>query len=648
MARYSRIILDELKSRVDLADLITSYGVELKRSGVRLAGLCPFHSERSPSFSVNPSAGFFHCFGCGEGGDAFAFVQKTDNCSFNEAVLMLAHHSGYALPEVEETDEEKKAEEDRVRVYEILEYVSQWYHEQFMPLPTSHPAKAELNSDSRKLGTKELCEEFNIGYAPEGWDTLSTVLQEKGYSREHILLSGMGVEAKNGNLVDRFRGRVTWTIRDIRGRAVGFGARKLYDTDNGAKYINSPETIVYKKSRTLYNLDKARKAIVSKGKVYVVEGYTDIMACWDAGVHNVVASSGTAFGDEHISQLRRLLDGYGDGRTGQIIFCFDGDSAGQKAARKTLDLDTPLQARSYVITLPDSMDPCDYRAREGNTALYEALTDESQKTPLVDFVLSNEAQNHDITTANGRIGYLNTCLPILRKIREQELRMQAMRRVSYHSGVKIAQVEDFLRQENFSVDEQVQAVAVQPAPVREPMGLPQKLLLAMIMQYPETVAVCDQAGLSGEDFLIEDYQIAYYEALGYAHNSLTGQAQMSGYNNEDLMEELSTMDISPPSTSMIFTLVNSLKKYWDDSSRGDATRRLYGMTEEGYQGVSDSSFKAAQEVAELNLKRLEREEKESQIVQTLGSKKSRSKTLNKRLADETLDSILSQVKNKGE
>lgn len=643
--KFSRVILDELKERIDLPELLQSYGVELKRSGVRYAGLCPFHNERSPSFSVNPTAAFFHCFGCGEGGDAFAFVQKMDNCTFQEAVVLLADKTGYNLPIEEETDEEKKAAEDRKRLYLLMEESSRWFHENFMPLPRNHPAKAELNSEKRQLGTQELCEEFEIGYAPEGWDKLCEHLTSQGYKDEHIILSGMGVRAKNGNLVDRFRGRVTWTIRDIQGRAVGFGARKLYETDDGAKYLNSPETPIYKKNRTLYNLERARKSIVSMGYVIVVEGYTDVMACWDAGVYNVVASSGTAFSDEHIAVLRRLLDGYEDGRLGQIVFCFDGDSAGQKAARKTLDLDTPLQSRSYVVTIPHNMDPCDYRASTSNEDLKTVLMDTERRTPLVDFVLANEAKNHDISNANGRISYLTACIPILKKIREQELQIQSMRRVSYYSGVKTAQVEDFLRQENFR-PESLLPTQAQNMSQSSPLDTVQKRLLASLLQYPEMLPLSDRAGLDGEDFITENYQIAYYEALGFITQRRQNASYMPEFCDEDLMRELFTLNYERPSENTLVSLIMTLKQYHADEKRRDALRRLEGMNDQGYQGAAEDSFEIVSEIAKMNLDQIEEEEQQAVKRQKILSKKSNSQQVNQTVVEDTLSSIMSKVRNR--
>lgn len=642
--KFSRVILDELKERIDLPELIESYGVELKKSGVRYAGLCPFHNERSPSFSVNPVASFFHCFGCGEGGDAFAFVQKMDHCSFQDSVILLADKVGYNLPVIEETDEEKKEAEDRKQLYSLMEESARWLHENFMPLPRNHPAKAELNSEKRQLGSQELCEEFEIGYAPEGWDKLSNHLLSKGYKDDLIVLSGMGVKTKKGNIVDRFRGRVTWTIRDIQGRAVGFGARKLYDTDDGAKYLNSPETPIYKKNRTLYNLERARKAIVSEGYVIVVEGYTDIMACWDAGVYNVVASSGTAFSDEHIGVLRRLLDGYEDGRVGQIVFSFDGDSAGQKAARKTLDLDTPLQSRSYVVTIPENMDPCDFRAKHSNEELKAVLVDPEKRVPLVDFVLANEAKNHDIRNTNGRIAYLSACIPILKKIREQELRIQATRRVSYYSGVQTAQVEDFLRQEYFVPETVLHEIGVNPQN-SSPLESVQKRILAAILQYPDFLPFTEQAGLTGEDFITEKYQIAYYESLGFITQRRVNPSYMPNFCDEDLMRELFNLQNEKPSENTLLSLILSLKQYHADEERKDALRRLEGVTEQGYQGVTDTSFQITNEIAQMNIDHMEEEEKQAALRQKMLSKKNTSQQVNRTVAETTLNNILQRVKS---
>lgn len=606
MARYSRETIDELKEKVDLVSLINSYGVELKKSGTRYSGLCPFHNERSASFSVS-TQNYYHCFGCGESGDAFKFVEKMDGVNFSQAVEELAEKFAYTLPQVEQaTPEEERREELRRNIYKALAEAEDWLHENFMPLPKSHVAKDELVK--RELGTKELCEDFHIGYAPQGWDKLTEYLKGKGYSEEVLLESGLAIRTQNDKVIDLFRGRLMWPIKDIQHRTIGFGGRKLFEEDKAGKYLNSPETPVYKKKRSLYNIERARKSITATGTVFVVEGYTDIMACYSAGVYNVVASSGTAFGEDHIAYLRRLLDGYGDGKLGKIIYCFDGDKAGQKAARSVLDIDTPLQSRSYVITIPDNLDPCDYRIKHGGEALADVFSNEDNRIPLIDFVLANEAKAHDIRHEAERIAYLNACIPILRKINEPILREQAMKRVAYLSGVKIRQVEDFMRQTNFNAEEHMGDIAQQNVEAEaNPFDKIQKKLLATMFQYPHLVNVLYEAGLTAEEFTTEDLQIAYFEALGKASNP-----EADNFTNIDLVGELFnmkiTVDDSEPTSYALYSWTSVLKNRKQSAERQDAIQRMYGMTEEGFQGEGDKDFYAANEVAEMNIRQLEREE----------------------------------------
>lgn len=625
MAKYSRETIDELKDKVDLVDLINSYGVELKKSGTRYSGLCPFHNERSASFSVS-TQNYYHCFGCGESGDAFKFIEKMDGSNFSQAVEQLAEKTGFVLPEAEQmTPEEEHKEQIRGNIYKALAEAEEWFHESFMPLPRSHVAKAELNK--RELGTQELCEEFKMGYSPQGWDKLTDHLKGKGYTEEVLLEAGLSIKTQSDKTIDLFRGRLMWPIKDIQGRTVGFGGRKLYDEDKAGKYLNSPETPVYKKKRSLYNIERARKSITTTGAVFVVEGYTDVMACYAAGIYNVVASSGTAFGEDHIAYLRRLLDGYGDGHLGKIVYCFDGDSAGQKAARSILDIDSPLQSRSYVLTLPEKLDPCDYKIKYGQESLAEFFDNDDNRVPLIDFVLANEADAHDIRHEVERIAYLNACVPILKKINEPILRNQAMKRVAYLSGVKIRQVEDFLRHTNFDAEMYKEIIGGDKhnAPQDSPFDNIQKKLLATMFQYPDSVDILYEAGLTAEEFTNEDFQIAYFEALGKASDP----GSPDTFSNIDLVGELFNMKVTvddrEPTSYALHSWVNVLHSRKKTVERQNAIQRMYGMTEDGFQGEGDKDFYAANEVAEMNIQELnEKEQASNKIFPAQKKKESKS------------------------
>ncbi|MEI6365085.1 MAG: DNA primase, partial [Actinomycetes bacterium] len=298
--RDEDVALVRERSKVD--EVVGEY-VTLKRAGgASLKGLCPFHDEKSPSFNVNAARGYWHCFGCGEGGDVISFIIKMDHLSFAEAVEKLAHRSGVQLRYEESGTAPNRQKGERTRLVEAHAEAEKFY-------------QAQLATDQAKTGRDFLTERgfdaqaaasFGVGYSPQGWDGLITHLRAKGFQDREILTAGLAVEGQRG-LYDRFRGRLMWPIRDLAGDTVGFGARKLYDDDQGPKYLNTPETPIYKKSQVLYGLDVAKRDVARSRQAVVVEGYTDVMACHLAGVTTAVATCGTAFGSEHIKVLRRLL-----------------------------------------------------------------------------------------------------------------------------------------------------------------------------------------------------------------------------------------------------------------------------------------------------------------------------------------------------
>lgn len=411
-------ITDADKERVRDAnriDQIVGEYVALKSAGGgNLKGLCPFHDEKSASFNVSPSRGTYHCFGCGQGGDVFAFIAELEHLSFTEAVQRLADRVGITLALVEGGTSTSVERGSRSRLIAANRAAAAFYAAQ-LATDAAEPARRFLTERGFDLGAAAT---FGCGYAPGGWDQLFKALTSQGFSIEELEKAGLVGKGQRGP-IDRFQRRLLWAIRDAAGDVVGFGARRLYDDDRlEAKYINTSETPLYKKSQMLYGLDLAKKEISRQRQVVVVEGYTDVMAMHQAGVTTAVASCGTAFGDEHISVLRRyLLDN--DIIRGQVVYTFDGDSAGQKAALKAYDSDQKFAANTFVAVAPDGMDPCELRQLHGDAAVRDLV---AGRQPLFAFAIRSTLAAFDLDTAEGRVGAAAAAVPMVARIKETRLR----------------------------------------------------------------------------------------------------------------------------------------------------------------------------------------------------------------------------------
>ncbi|MDH6584489.1 DNA primase [Streptomyces sp. SAI-208] len=389
-------------------DAVVSEYLQLRNAGGgNLKGLCPFHDEKSPSFQVSPSKGLFHCFGCQEGGDTITFVMKVDHLSFSEAVERLAGQAGITLRYEEGGYNPSHQRGERIRLVEAHKIAADWYMEQLATSPEADTGRQFL---AERGFDQAAAAHFSVGYSPQGWDHLTRFLRGKGFSDKEILLSGLAQEGRRGP-IDRFRGRLMWPIRDIGGDVVGFGARKLYEADNGPKYLNTPDTAIYKKSQVLYGIDLAKKDIAKASRAVVVEGYTDVMACHLAGVTTAIATCGTAFGGDHIKILRRLLMDNGSAR---VIFTFDGDAAGQKAALRAFEDDQKFAAETYIAIAPDGMDPCDLRLAKGDDAVADLV---EPRTPLFEFALRQIVVRYDLDTPAGRAAALDEAAPIVARIK---------------------------------------------------------------------------------------------------------------------------------------------------------------------------------------------------------------------------------------
>ncbi|WP_431871955.1 DNA primase [Nocardiopsis eucommiae] len=398
-----------VRERTPIADVIGEYLQLRNAGGGSLKGLCPFHDEKSPSFNVTPAKNLFYCFGCGEGGDVISFVQKIDSLSFADAVESLARQTGIVLRYEEGGRSTPRRDEGkRQRLLDAHRAAAQFYSEQLL----SPGAVAARRFLGERGFNRVHAEQFGLGFAPGGWQNLTDHLRQKGFTDAEIIEGGLASQGRRG-AYDRFRNRLLWPVREVTGEVVGFGARKLDPEEDGPKYLNSPESPIFHKGRLLYGLDMAKREISRQGKAVIVEGYTDVMACHEAGVTTAVATCGTSFGEDHLKILRRMLHGRANHET-RVVFTFDGDKAGQKAAVRAFAEEHGFSSETFVAVQPDGLDPCDLRLQNGPQAVVD-LVDEA--TPLYEFMVRKTFENYDLSTVEGRIAALDAAAPVVASIR---------------------------------------------------------------------------------------------------------------------------------------------------------------------------------------------------------------------------------------
>ncbi len=482
---------DELKARINIADVIGDY-VKLKPSGGgSFKGLCPFHGEKSPSFQVTPSKQMFFCFGCQTGGDVFTFLDMHEKMGFTEAVEMLASRIGYQLSYDEGASRENG---ERSRVLEANTATAEFF-------------SAALASDEAEPGRKLMrdrgfddaaLELFGVGWAPKGWTHLSDHLRSKGFTDQELLVAGLASSGDRG-IYDKFRGRVVWPIRDTTNQVIGFGARKIFEDDKGPKYLNSAETPVYHKSRVLYGLDLAKKDISKQQQVVVVEGYTDVMACHLAGVTTAIATCGTAFSEDHIQVLNRLL-GADPTKPAQVIFNFDPDEAGQKAAMKAFGNSAKFNAQTFVAIGPDGLDPSDLRQQRGDEAVIAMI---QAKRPLLEFAVDRSVMNFDLSSREGQVSATRAGAVILAGIIDPIQRSVYEKYLSELTSVDRSAIESLVNEEVKKVrntkvtniaftppadePEPEFVVGFEPVDLSDPTNKRERWLLEVVAQMPELV-----------------------------------------------------------------------------------------------------------------------------------------------------------------
>ncbi|MEW2482916.1 DNA primase [Mycobacterium sp. NPDC049093] len=537
-----------IREKVRIEDVVGDY-VQLRRAGAdSMKGLCPFHDEKSPSFHVRPNHGHFHCFGCGEGGDIYAFIQKIEHVTFVEAVELLADKVGYTVTYTgSSTTNVQRDRGSRSRLLAANAAAQEFYAE---ALASDEAAEARKYLTERNFDAAAAAQ-FGCGFAPSGWDKLTKHLLRSGFEFKELEAAGLSREGKRGPM-DRFHRRLLWPIRVSSGETIGFGARRLFDDDqNQAKYVNTPETVLYKKSQVLFGLDRAKRDIAKGHQAVVVEGYTDVMAMHQAGVTTAVASCGTAFGEQHLSMLRRLMMDDNFFR-GELIYVFDGDAAGQAAAVKAFEGEQNLSGQSFVAVAPDGMDPCDLRLRSGDGAVRDLV---ARRTPLFEFVIRSALAEHDLDSAEGRVAALRRCVPIAARIKDQTLRDEYARQLAGWVGWdNVAQVIGRVREDASGgrKDSRRQPARQQAKPAAAPVSRPnpadptlwpQREALKAALQYPAI------AGPVFDSLTVESFTHPGYAAVRSAIESAGGMA--SGKSGAQWIEAAREQTTSPAAASLV-------------------------------------------------------------------------------------------------
>ncbi len=527
--RNDDVALVRDSARID--QVVSEYLSIKSAGGGSLKGLCPFHDEKTPSFHVTPSRGLWYCFGCGEGGDVIAFLQKVDNLSFVEAVEKLANKFNIELRFEQGSSNISDNRNQKNKIFEINRLTKEFY-QKFLSNPEAEIGRNFLKS---RGFDKNSADKFSIGFAPNSWDSLTKNLSAQGFNEDELILAGVAISGQKG-VYDRFRNRLIWPIHDTNGQVVGFGARKMTDEDQGPKYLNTPETLVYKKSQVLYGINLAKKKIAQEKTAIVVEGYTDVMAFHEAGIENTVATCGTAFGEDHARILKRLIS-EDDQVSGKVIYTFDGDAAGQKAAMRAFDLESIFSSQSYIAVAPQGMDPCDLRLNKGNESL-KILIDSS--IPLFEFVIKTFVKDFDLTNAEGRINALSKITPVLQSIKNKLLQKEYIKLSANWLGLDLETIEESL------ANKQVK----KPLDLKQPVDTPtverkiQREVLKVVFQYP-LLSKSWLGQLNQEYFSYPPYREVYEKIVEFEIDNNLASRIVSEIENETIKKGVSSLAVEP-------------------------------------------------------------------------------------------------------
>jgi DNA primase len=516
-------VIGEIKARVDIADVVGER-VRLARAGRNLKGLCPFHGEKTPSFVVYPQNGSYHCFGCGENGDIFGFLMKTEGIDFRGALEKLAGRAGIQLkPRSDEADAQDRA---RDRLKEACAAAAAFYHNLFR----NHPAAAQARAYAEKRGlTPETIELFQIGFAPDSWDILGEYLRGRGYTAQEMVDAGLVAERDEGGHYDRFRNRLLFPIRDAKGATVGFGGRALAD-GQVPKYLNSPQTTIFDKGSILYGFDLARPHIQRAGHVVLVEGYMDVIIAHQAGQRDVVGTSGTALTDRHADLLKRIAK--------RIILCLDPDAAGDSAAikgsevlqehsdritvpirgeRGLMAVEHRAQTEIRIMQLPRGLDPDELLLQPDGPQQWEALRDVAH--PIVEHVISTVAAKHDLSTARGKSEAMAEVAQYVREVGDPVQRAHYVQRVA--SVLRVPEDSVFAAI-GVGGRRPVAGRTPRPQPALgtqqpaadsiDPYLAPEEHLLSLVLKYPQVTWMVHAP--QPEDFTRQENRLVYEAVAG--------------------------------------------------------------------------------------------------------------------------------------
>ncbi|MGA0883754.1 MAG: DNA primase [Candidatus Nanopelagicales bacterium] len=527
--RNDDVALVRDSARID--QVVSEYLSIKSAGGGSLKGLCPFHDEKTPSFHVTPSRGLWYCFGCGEGGDVIAFLQKVDNLSFVEAVEKLANKFNIELRFEQGSSNISDNRNQKNKIFEINSLTKEFY-QKFLSNPEAEIGRNFLKS---RGFDKNSADKFSIGFAPNSWDSLTKNLSAQGFNEDELILAGVAISGQKG-VYDRFRNRLIWPIHDTNGQVVGFGARKMTDEDQGPKYLNTPETLVYKKSQVLYGINLAKKKIAQEKTAIVVEGYTDVMAFHEAGIENAVATCGTAFGEDHARILKRLIS-EDDQVSGKVIYTFDGDAAGQKAAMRAFDLESIFSSQSYIAVAPQGMDPCDLRLNKGNESL-KILIDSS--IPLFEFVIKTFVKDFDLTNAEGRINALSKITPVLQSIKNKLLQKEYIKLSANWLGLDLETIEESLANKQLKKTIEVKQPVDTPTVERKI----QREVLKVVFQYP-LLSKSWLGQLNQDYFSYPPYREVYEKIVEFEIDNNLAARIVSEIENETIKKGVSSLAVEP-------------------------------------------------------------------------------------------------------
>ena len=514
----------EVRELAPIDEVVSQYVTLKNAGGGSMKGLCPFHDEKTPSFNVNPSRGGYHCFGCGEGGDVISFLMKIDGLTFMETVERLAEKYGVELKR-EDGDgfDDRPRGPARGKLIEAHRVAQEFYAEQLLT-PAAQQARQFL---TERGFDGAVAETFGLGFAPRDGDALFKHLRSRGFTQDELVAGGLVAVGRSA--YDRFRGRLLWPIREASGETIGFGARRIFDDDRiEAKYLNTSETPIYKKSAVLYGIDLARRNMARSAQAVVVEGYTDVMACHLAGVGTAVASCGTAFGDDHAKVLRRFMADHEEFR-GEVIFTFDGDAAGQAAALKAFSGDQNFVSQTYVAVEPDGLDPCDLRIKSGDAAVRELV---ARRVPLYRFVLTNVVAKYDLDRADGRVDALRESARLVSSIRDRSKVDAFAREIASMVGLDVEEARAEVRRATHRRPAPAEGQRLEERPAqpelpspRDPRFAIERETLKLVLQHPMVIGRTT-SDVGPEDFLHPTYR-AVWEAISASGGTVAGAGDAS-------------------------------------------------------------------------------------------------------------------------